>query len=83
MADVALAYVVMAYRADWEPAASSGRRIGGVPGVLWRCPAGLWAPYTSTPAWVGWKTRRACGNGVDLPHVAKHTFGDQTGLGED
>ena len=28
-------------RADWEPAAATGRRTGGVLGVFWRCPAVL------------------------------------------
>ena len=77
------------YRADWEPEAPSGKCMAGVPGVSWRCPAVLWGP--STPPiqrWfqgksillkVGQFSLYACGNGVDLPHVAKHAFGDQMG----
>ena len=29
------------YRADWEPEAPSGKCMGRVPGVFWRCPAAL------------------------------------------
>ena len=38
------------HRADWGPAALSGRCTGGVLGVFWRCPAGLWGPSTINPA---------------------------------
>ena len=78
----------MRYRADWEPAAASGKCMAGVPGVFWRCPAVLWGPSTPNPTWVQGKpilrkigrfSLYACGNGVDLPHVAKHAFGDQMG----
>merc|ERR1712185_268132 len=41
------------YRADWEPAATSGRRALG---VFWRCPAVLWGPSTPNPTQVSWKT---------------------------
>ena len=45
-----MAYVVMAYRADWEPATTSGKCMAGVPGVFWRSPAVLWGPTTHNPA---------------------------------
>ena len=44
------------YRADLEPAATSGKCMAGVPGVFWRCPAVLQGPSTHNPAWVLWKT---------------------------
>ena len=62
--------------------------MAGVPGVFWRCPAVLWGPSTHNPTWVQGKpilrkigrfSLCACGNGVNLPHVAKHAFGDQMG----
>ena len=31
----------MTYRADWEPAATSGKCMAGVPGVFWRSPVVL------------------------------------------
>ena len=37
-------------RGAWEPAASSGRRHGGVPAVFWRCPAVLRGPVAPNPA---------------------------------
>ena len=66
----------------------AGRRTARVPEAFWRCPADLWGPSTPNPAWVAGKTLilkigrfslYACGNRVDLPHVAKHAFGDQMG----
>ena len=81
-------YAKRTYRADWEPAAASEKCMAGVPGVFWRSPAVLWGPSTPNPTWVEGKTRTskigrvslyACGNGVNLPHVAKHAFGDQMG----
>ena len=69
------------YRADWEPAAASGRR---VPGVSWGCPAALWGPSTLNPTRVSWKTLTwnkladfflcACIYVVDWPHVAQVRF---------
>ena len=68
------------YRADWEPAASSGRRVLG---VFWRCPAVLWGPSTPNPTQVSWKTLilknwpifpASCGYVVVLPHVAQVRF---------
>ena len=44
------------YRADWEPAATSGKSMAGVPGVFWRCLAVLQGPSTHNPAWVAGKT---------------------------
>ena len=38
------------YRADWEPAAASGKGMAGVSGVFWRCPEVLWGPPTPNPA---------------------------------
>ena len=40
------------YRADWEPAATSGKCMAGVPGVFWRSPVVLWGPTTHNPALV-------------------------------
>ena len=68
------------YRADWEPAATSGRRVLG---VFWRCPAVLWGPSAPNPTQVSWKTLilknwpifpASCGYVVVLPHVAKVRF---------
>ena len=68
------------YRADWEPAATSGRRVLG---VFWRCPAVLWGPSTPNPTQVSWKTLilknwpifpASCGYVVVLPHVAQVRF---------
>ena len=68
------------YRANWEPAASSGRRALG---VFWRCPAVLWGLSTPTPTQVSWKTLilknwpifpASCGYVVVLPHVAQVRF---------
>ena len=44
------------YRADWEPAAASGKCTAGVPGVLWRSPAVLWGPPTPNPMLVAGRT---------------------------
>ena len=73
-------YPLKAYRADWEPEASSGRRVLG---VFWRCPAVLWGPSTPNPTQVSWKTLilknwlifpASCGYVVVLPHVAQVRF---------
>ena len=45
--------VLAYYRADWEPAAPSGRCVLG---VSWRCPAVLGGPSTPSPNQVSWKT---------------------------
>ena len=37
------------YRADWEPATTSGKCMAGVPGVFWRSPAVFWGPSTHNP----------------------------------
>ena len=37
------------YRADWEPATTSGKCMAGVPGVFWRSPVVLWGPTTHNP----------------------------------
>ena len=47
----------LAYRADWEPAAPSGKCMAGVPGVLWSSPAVSWGPPTLNPTLVARKTR--------------------------
>ena len=47
---------VAGYRADWEPAATSGKSMAGVPGVFWRCPAVLQGPSTHNPTLVAGKT---------------------------
>ena len=44
------------YRADWEPAATSGKSMAGVPGALWRLLAVLQGPSTHNPTWVAGKT---------------------------
>mgnify|MGYP007119764476 CR=1 FL=1 len=44
------------YRADWEPATTSGKCMAGVPGVFWRCPAVLQGPSTHNPTLVAGKT---------------------------
>ena len=44
------------YRADWEPAATSGKCMAGVPGVFWRCSAVLWGPSIHNPTRVAGKT---------------------------
>ena len=73
------------YRADWEPEAASGKCLAGVPGVFWRCPAVLqgiiqrWFKGKPELRKIGRFSLYACGNGVNLPHVAKHAFGDQMG----
>ena len=68
------------YRADWEPAATSGRRALG---VFWRCPAVLWGPSTPNPTQISWKPLilknwpifpASCGYVVVLPHVAQVRF---------
>jgi hypothetical protein len=43
------------YRADWEPAATSGKCMAGVPGALWRLLAVLQGPSTHNPAWIAGK----------------------------
>ena len=74
------------YRADWEPAATSGRRVLG---VFWRCPAVLWGPSTPNPTQVSWKTLilkigRFFLRHVDMwwfcPMWPKYAFGDQKSL---
>ena len=47
---------IVCYRADWEPAATSGKCMAGVPGVFWRCPAALQGPSTHNSTWVPRKT---------------------------
>ena len=68
------------YRADWEQAATSGRRALG---VFWRYPAVLWGPSTPNPTQGSWKTLilkkwpifpASCGYVVVLPHVAQVRF---------
>ena len=68
------------YRADWEPAGASGRRVLG---VFWRYPAVLLGPSTPYPTLVSWKTLilknwpifpTSCGYVVDWPHVAQVRF---------
>ena len=44
------------YRADWEPATTSGKCMAGVPGVFWRCRAALQGPCTYNSTWVPGKT---------------------------
>ena len=44
------------YRADWEPAAPSGKCVAGVPRVFWRCRAVLQGPSTHNPTLVAGKT---------------------------
>ena len=44
------------YRADWEPAATSGKCMAGVPGVFWRCSAVLWGPSIHNPTRISGKT---------------------------
>ena len=46
---------LMLYRADWEPAAASGGRTGGVLGVFWGSPTGLWGSSTPNQARVSVK----------------------------
>ena len=48
----AVAFSYGLYRADWEPEATSGKSMAGVPGVFWRCPAVLQGPSTHNPTWV-------------------------------
>ena len=71
------------YRADWEPAATSGRRALG---LFWRCPAVLWGPSTPNPTQVSWKTLILKNWLIFLRHVdmwwfcprwPKCAFGDQ------
>ena len=45
-----------AYRADWEPATTSGKCMAGVPGVFWRSPVVLQGPCTHNPTLVAGKT---------------------------
>ena len=70
----------VAYRADWEPEAPSGRRVLG---VFWRYSAVLWGPSTRDPFQISWKTLIlknwpifpvSCGYVVDWPHVAQVHF---------
>ena len=35
--------------ADWEPAATTGKCMTGVPGVFWRSPVVLWGPSPHNP----------------------------------
>ena len=49
-------YGLYSYRADWEPAATSGKCMAGVPGVFWRSPAVLQGPSTHNPTLVLRKT---------------------------
>ena len=44
------------YRANWEPATTSGKCMAGVPGVFWRSPAVLQGPCTHNPTLVAGKT---------------------------
>ena len=44
------------YRADWEPAATSGKCMAGVPGALWRLLAVLQGPSTHNPTLVPGET---------------------------
>ena len=44
------------YRVDWEPAATSGKCMAGVPRVFWRSPAVLQGPSTHNPTWAAGKT---------------------------
>ena len=44
------------YRADWEPEATSGKCMAGVPGVFWRFPVVFWGLSTHNPALVPGKT---------------------------
>ena len=68
------------YRADWEPATTSGKSMAGVPGALWRLLAVLQGPSTHNPTLVAGKTLilknwpifpGSCGYVVVLPHVAQ------------
>ena len=47
-----LALPAVSYRVDWEPAATSGKCMAGVPGVFWRCSAVLWGPSIHNPTLV-------------------------------
>ena len=53
--------VICPYRADWEPAASSGKSMAGVPGVFWRSPVVFWGLSAQNPALVSGK-----------PHTSKN-----------
>ena len=44
------------YRADWEPAATSGKCMAGVPGVFWRSLVVFWGLSAHNPALVPGKT---------------------------
>ena len=79
-------FCLVSYRADWEPAATSGRRALG---VFWRCPAVLWGPSTPNPTQVSWETLILKNWPIFLRHVdmwwfcpmwPKCAFGDQKGL---
>ena len=50
-------HVWMVDRADWGPAAPSGKCTAGVPRVFWRCPAGLQGPSTHNSTCVYGETR--------------------------
>ena len=72
--------VTVSYRADWEPATTSGRRALS---VFWRYSAVLWGPSTPNPTQISWKTiilknwliyPASCGYVVDWPHVAQVRF---------
>ena len=60
--------------------------MAGVPGLFWRSPAVFWGPSTPNPTWIlrkplilkNWPiSLYACGNGLNLPHLAERAFGDQ------
>ena len=68
------------YRADWEPATTSGRRALS---VFWRYSAVLWGPSTPNPTQISWKPLilknwliypASCGYVAVLPHVAQVRF---------
>ena len=63
------------YRADWEPAASSGKCMAGVPGVFWRCPAALQGPSTHTGR-IGSRKQLAGGVPWGCSGGAQRSYGD-------
>ena len=74
------------YRADWDPAAASGRRALG---VFWRCPAALWGLSTPNPTHISWEILVLKNWPIFLCHVdmwwigpmwPKCAFGNQKGL---
>ena len=52
LADLGQIWPYSMYRADWEPATTSGKCMAGVPGVFWRSLAVLWGPTTHNSALV-------------------------------